>query len=373
MGLALWAWALTATVSADGGQDLLGRLYQCFREGTHTATQGRRTVDFGPSTEIYFFEQLGFAMQTQGNTPEMAWCGPWFVEPYVRAHSALHGGDSAAPVHGAHTPLSTGVHLAKEDRLIHLAARMGGVSHVSAHADLMRQALGTPPVARQLRRLGLDTCARGLLMQGAQVPDLYLFHRDLWHGHTLPAKSRALQVSAAQVEEARAQFVALVVDTVHESQQAILALQIERGMLLLGAAAHAVQDLQYHRGMTRQEKAGLTYIAHSNPDVPQGSVSQRLHRDAAAATSRLLATAFAALPTGACARAADLEDDHEALAPLIALIWPDNEPVSFAAMQAYYASSAPLAGGHEGAVVLATANVGRWPVQATLNDILAAL
>lgn len=370
MGCALWAWALAAVVPAATANDRLAELYQCFRDGTHTATKGRRTVEFGPSSEIFFFEQLGFAMQTQGNRPDVAWCGPWFVEPYVRAHAALHGKDSAAPVHGAHTPLSTGVHLAKEDRLIHLAARMGGVSHVSAHADLMRQALGTPAVARQLRRLGLDTCGRGLLMQGAQVPDLYLFDRPLWHAHTLPKDPEAAVLSATQIEEARVKFAALVVATVHQSRQAILALHIERGLLLLGAAAHAVQDLQYHRGMTLQEKAGLTYIAHSNPDVPDAKVSQKLHHDAAAATSVLLAAAFKDLPAGACARSEGLEDDHEALAPLIADIWPDTAPVTFASMRAYYASSVAL---EAETLTLALANLGRWSVGPTMQDILAAL
>lgn len=371
LGLPHGAWAqepMLPEAAQLQGAASLDALYGCFRAGTHEATGGGRTVDFGPGTEAFFLEQLGAAMQAHGNTLQLGWCEPWFVYPYVRAHVALHGDAQsdalgatvAAPAHGPHMPLSTGVHQGKEDRLIHLASRMGGVSHVSAHADMVRHAMAAPAVAKELRRLSLGTCPRGLLMQGAQVPDLYLFGHPLWHAQTEQAASRA---------SSRDRFVALVVLTVQQAREAALREDVERAMVLLGAAAHAVQDLVYHRGMTQQEKAGLTYRAHSNPDLPPEPQDQRLRMQATRNTSALLAAALAPLQAPIGGARDSVVQDHELPLGLITSLWPEARALDYVALKNYF----ELGASAQSPAALGQANLGHWATEATLWAILGAL
>jgi len=351
-------------------------LYGCFRAATAHATHDATTVPFGPSSEAFFFEQLGAAMQAFGNSPKLAWCEPWFVEPYIKAHTALYGAPGVAKPkgHDPSLPLSTGVHWAQEARLIHLAARMGAVSHVSAHLDMMRMAMGAPQVARELARLRLSTCARGLLMQAAQVPDLYLFDEPLWHAHS-PQNEAQEPPWPEAAELSRQQFVALVVGAVLEGQRAARALDVQRAMLLFGAAAHAVQDLQYHRGITQGEKAGLTYVAHSNPDGPAEPHNQQLVVAATWATAQLLTAALTPLPSHLGAHTPVVAEDFAALEPLIEGIWPEAHGLTYQALRAYFGMSWRYhrEAGLRGPEILAQANLGRWSAQQTLQDILAGL
>jgi hypothetical protein len=146
-------------------------------------------------------------------------------------------------------------------------------------------------------------------------------------------------------------------------------------MLLFGAAAHAVQDLQYHRGMTQGERAGLTYLAHSNPDRPAEPKDQELMGAATWATTQLLAAALTPLPRDLGANSRTVAEDFAALEPLIQAIWPEGQPVTYEAMRGYFGLSWRYhrQAGSGGAEALARANVGRWSAQQTLQDILAAL
>lgn len=379
--MALVGTCRTALAQADAQKSdpalpMVDALYGCFRGATDAANQGDTKIPFGPSTESFFFEQLGAAMQVLGNAPQLTWCTPWFVQPYLRAHTALHGPQASAPSHDPKLPLSTGVHFAQESRLIHLASRMGGVSHVSAHADIMRHALSAPRVARELGRLRLNMCARGLLMQGAQVPDLYLFDQPLWHAQSQQgASASGSAVGANQVAQSETAFVALVVNTVRAARAAALAGDLQQAMVLLGAAAHAVQDLSYHRGMTQSEKSGLTYVAHSNPDLPHEPKDQELARAAIAATADMLVAAFAPLPSRLAQDLHVVAEDSDALAALVVATWPEAEPVDYVVMRRYFGLSlrykqpAPAIL----AMSLAQANAGRWQPASTLKAILAAL
>jgi hypothetical protein len=369
-GHAVPAWANPTPQEAQNAVD---GLYDCFRDATRAITANEATVPFGPGSESFFFEQLAAATQSMGVMPNVAWCDTWFVAPYVRAHNALHSPQTDPVAHSPKQPLSTGAHWGSESRLLHMAARMGGISHVSAHADLMRHALGAPSVSRQLARLRLDMCARGLLIHAAQMPDLYLFEHALWHARSRMCVNAAGFQQACPADEDA--FVQLVVQSVHRAQRVFTAGDLPGAMLLLGAVAHAVQDLSYHRGMTLAEQAGLTYVAHSNPDHPHGHEHERVVHQATQATVTLLAHALAAWPSGPRPPSEPIAEDHAALAALMGRLMPEAQPVTYATMRAYYGLSLSYGFGNGSANrgALARANQGRWSAPQTLDAIMGAL
>ena len=354
----------------------LAALHRCFVQQVRQHHRSRPVDDanalpydpapLGPSSEIFFFDQLAAAERQMGGPARLLWCRPWFSGPYTRAHGVLSRRSRVAR-HAAAPNAPERHHFSHHNdatRVLRAAAHAGGEHPLAELAHVVLEALGEAGG-------GPDEADADWLAVTALLPELYLYDAPQAHAYT-PDSGRA--PGAADVERARRRFVAYVRAGIGRARAAEAQGHHEAALLHLGAAAHALWDLHVHRGMTEREHAGLVYARHLPVELGPAS------RDPAV-RGALVRLFEAVWPQGprTPVRWRERAADGRAPAPrtrrLVALLTEQDRsarPVDFAALRARWLSAYTYAPAGESVAdddVLRAASAGRWDVDRSLAEI----
>lgn len=156
-------------------------------------------------------------------------------------------------------------------------------SHNRGHWDLTREAVGEAP------DLAFSKDALALISSASQAPDLFKWSDERFHAHTDEYRNADAADRAAKLESGKERFRKLLASLLERvRQKSATGLDDAEALFLLGAAAHLVQDLVYHRGMTLRQHAGLAYYAKRNPDYPEGTLAKERWREAVALSRRVV-------------------------------------------------------------------------------------
>jgi hypothetical protein len=91
---------------------------------------------------------------------------------------------------------------------------------------------------------------------GAEQSDLYRWNDLRYHGQTEAFEPHLREAETTTSQEA---FVGFVSGVINDFNEQLRQGNYDRAALFLGVACHAVQDLTFHRGMTRRQLAGLRF------------------------------------------------------------------------------------------------------------------
>ncbi len=134
----------------------------------------------------------------------------------------------------------------------------------TGHSDLTLQALEKLP-----SDIKLEKWARRLVIRASQSPDIYRWEDERYHAHTVidVQKGAKESIKAGQIK-----FTGLVNQIMAAILENIQSGDISGALFWMGVGCHPLQDLVYHRGMTMQQHAWLTYEVKDDPDTPSGEL-----------------------------------------------------------------------------------------------------
>jgi hypothetical protein len=170
------------------------------------------------------------------------------------------------------------------DSLPEFIRAAGGATalHLLDHADLTRAVL-TEATGGKPRPI-FD-----MVSFGAQVSDVVRWGDVRYHGQAEDHDASMRESEDPTDQEA---FVGRVIVSLGSFVTAVREEKYPRAAIWLGIACHAMQDLSFHHGMTRQQLAGLHYYVGEDPSGPGTAAA---HAEARRWTKEIVAIAKDAL------------------------------------------------------------------------------
>lgn len=137
--------------------------------------------------------------------------------------------------------------------------------HNKGHSDITRVAL-----LQMVKHLGIRATPEAvtLVARASQTPDLYRWNDGRYHAHTPEFPAGRPDERLRSISSGIKSFVKLVCDLSSSFMDLAKLGATEDSLFIIGVLGHAVQDLEYHRGMTMSQHAGLSYVVSLNPDSP---------------------------------------------------------------------------------------------------------
>ena len=273
-GMPAWALVLVCACSAPPGyaQDKADILRQaaafdeCFKSAVIRSNKAdpARSVPMDASTSIFIAEQMVSVQANQQLSPsdeqvQGVLCGEAAALYVQRARSALETirrrSDSLARMG---TPM-----IASENFVVDTYQKLIG-RHYKGHSDISLKAARTLSV--------FSPAAVELFAAASQAPDLFRWEDDRYHAQS-PAYDFASGKLKAQADGAE-RFMLLLENIAFQAKARADAADSELAIALMGFAAHMLQDMVYHRGMTLRQHAGLSYFANRDPDQPEENLAK---------------------------------------------------------------------------------------------------
>jgi hypothetical protein len=185
--------------------------------------------------------------------------------------------------------------IASENALVQTFQNLIG-RHSRGHSDISE-------LAGKHAGLGADSIAH--FAAASQAPDLYRWRDDRYHSQTADVSGASSEKRRASTVQSQAAVRDLLVDLLKRMRSAAKAADTELAITYLGIAAHVVQDLVFHRGLTLAQHSGLSYLKGHNPDNAEGEVGDARFKQAVSKTSWLLIAGRSLLATGEWDRIVD--------------------------------------------------------------------
>lgn len=273
-GMLAWALVLVCACSpllghAQDEADLLRQAAafdECFRSAVVRSNKAdpARSVPMDASTSIFIAEQLVSVRANQqlllgGEQMQGVACNEAAALYVQRARSALEAirrrSDSLARMG---TPM-----IASESPVVDTYQKLVG-RHYKGHSDISSKAAGA--------LLVFSPAAVELFAAASQAPDLFRWEDDRYHAQS-PDYDFATGKLKAQADGAE-RFMLLLENIAFQAKSRADAADSESAIALMGFAAHMLQDMVYHRGMTLRQHAGLSYFANRDPDQPAGNLAK---------------------------------------------------------------------------------------------------
>lgn len=162
--------------------------------------------------------------------------------------------------------------------------------HIKGHSDITEEAIDRMP--SQLR---FNPTARELVSRASQAPDLYRWSQERYHAHTPHYQPSDRSDRSHKILQGKRTFQELLNTSLRHFQKYAGDGAFDRALFVLGSSLHAVQDLVYHRGMTLQQHAGLSYVVNRNPDTPMGAQERKRFDEAIGLTLNFVESSFSTL------------------------------------------------------------------------------
>ena len=169
-------------------------------------------------------------------------------------------------------------------------------THLVGHADITFAALTESEALGVLK----DSPAGALIARGSQAPDLYAWYDDASHAQTPPYDELKSGARKQAIADGIRAYQKLLAQRIDQAVKYVNANARASALFAIGLAAHQVQDLIYHMGITLQQHSGLSYVLWKNPDYPDGWLRPDEFTRAKHMTMRLLRTVRARLTTEQC-------------------------------------------------------------------------
>jgi hypothetical protein len=239
---------------------------ECFRSAVDRGNRAdpARSVPLDASTSIFIAEQMVIVLASQQPPPSDeqlrgVLCDEAAALYIQRAQSAL---DAIRRRNDGLARMGTPM-IASEKPVVDTYQKLVG-RHFKGHSDISMRAAGATPV--------FSPAAVELFAAASQAPDLFRWEDDRYHAQS-PAYDLASGKVRAQADGAE-RFTLLLENLAFQAKARADAGDSQSAIALMGFAAHMLQDLVYHRGMTLQQHAGLSYFANRDPDQPAGSLAK---------------------------------------------------------------------------------------------------
>ena len=219
-----------------------------------------------------------------GSPPEQ-FCTTKVIPAYLGAYRGAYE-DMRRKASGSLAGLGTGS-IESNSIFVEYTQNHFGV-HAKGHYDITMATL-------QGAGTGSPSAAMKLMASATQTPDLYRWSNETYHAHTSEFIDGDAADRARQLALSRERFVDLLRSILAKFKASVGVKDDAEALFELGVAAHLVQDLVYHRGMTLRQHAGLSYYLRTNPDFPEGAVEKQRWDEAVALTHRLFDDARASV------------------------------------------------------------------------------
>ena len=277
-----YAWPLLVALSIGGGMPLARAsepdtvaaraeaVDKCFAEKLkqYAAAHPAMEIRYTGLTSMYVAEQVvrdaKFDEKTrkiEGPLMQMsvaAYCDDVLFKPYInKVQAAL--AERAKTTSGGLAPFGTD-DIEADSLFVQGYQELIG-KHYKGHSDITRSAL-----LRMGGPMSLDAVT--LIARASQTPDLYRWSDGRYHAHTPEFPPRDPDERRRNISVGMKSFEKLTCDLSSTFVELTKLGATEDSLFLLGVLAHAVQDLEYHRGMTMSQHSGLSYVAALNPDSP---------------------------------------------------------------------------------------------------------
>ena len=274
--LAMIAAAGSAQTRASGSadqdsnkiSDRMPQIIECFDEAMREHSRKDETYSqykYTIHTEIFIVDIIDKNIDRAIKLPPDEFCMDFLVNPYkdryrktVSSRRKEWDGSLAPP---------GGEPIESDSIFIELAHNLW-LRHDMGHSDITARALAdlVPDVA-------FAPNAIKFISRSSQVPDLYMWTNEAAHAHTPDYPSgQPPQVRSEKIAEGIRSLKSFIEVTISKARTKINVGDISAGLLYIGVACHAAQDLAYHRGITLRQHSGLAYIdGYVNPDFPPGS------------------------------------------------------------------------------------------------------
>jgi len=247
---------------------------KCFKEkfALYAATQSSLDLRYTGLTAIFVAEQVARDARFNQGTGKVegplmqmsvpAYCEEVLYKPYVRTlEDALAARAKASA--GGLAPF--GSEDIEADSLFVQGYQDLIGRHSKGHSDIARAALET--MAR-VQKIAVTPEAVTLVARASQTPDLYRWNDGRYHAHTPEFAAGKPDERIQSMSSGMKAFGKLVCDLSTTFVELVKVGAKEESLFMIGVIGHAVQDLEYHRGMTMSQHSGLSYVVSLNPDSP---------------------------------------------------------------------------------------------------------
>jgi hypothetical protein len=240
-------------------------VFKCFDADLAARHENPAFADYrnNPATELFVFHAL-FDSFGAFQADEASLCKR-VVEEYRRAFLVAHQQRARAGNSGgfqAATPIDATPAFAR-------ASGNRSLLHMLEHDELTRAALREEMGGRVFPVFEA-------VGKSAQLSDLFRWTELRYHGQTDGHPPTHRQPEIASSKEAFAGI--LVASIIEFVRHAHAGAADNSAAIHLGIACHAIQDVVFYRGMTRQQLAGLTFLQGKDPAQPTAALRAEARR-----------------------------------------------------------------------------------------------
>jgi len=342
LAFSLYLWPLSAIAVAP--QDIQNRttvIERCFASGIEQLHQVG-TLERSPDSvyrRVFVFEQIEKHLVNQDGQPgalftedPKRFCEERLIKVYREAVLAARkrqkesSPDILAP---------SGTRPIESDKFfIEKTQNLTG-KHIVGHSDITEAAIDRLP-----SRIRFSPSARELVSRSSQSPDLYRWNQERYHAHTPTYKPGDRTDRARNIAKGQQDFRELLVTLTDQFKRHARDGAYNRALFILGLGLHAVQDLVYHRGMTLQQHAGLSYTVNRNPDLPKGGLERQRSEEAVVLSVQFIERLFTTLANDS--RSGLLSwapSDTFSFREIARSVFNSDEDISVSALISYWALS----------------------------------
>lgn len=276
---------------------LSGNVERCVKEKIHVLNRTKlksnsaEIYKYSMHTAAYVSSQLSAYFLAHDLAPDQATpsseaiCESIF-EDYKSGRSRAHE-DRRKRFEGGLAPLGTMP--IEADNLFVDFAHSVHYRHFAGHSDLTYAAwcdIHRPKESTSAcdKDLEFNALASGeWIGRASQTPDLFRWDSECFHAHTVSYPPNDVEEKRKAYESSIRAFQTQL-ELLLERARHYSSSDARRSLAFLGIAAHLVQDLAFHRGMTLQQHAGLSFALGTDPDTPANYVGPAPDSWARAAT-----------------------------------------------------------------------------------------
>jgi hypothetical protein len=186
------------------------------------------------------------------------------------ADSKRRGGDSLAKLGS--------ISIASESILVSTYQNLFGKHH-KGHADISMDSA---------KKDAWSSDAMELFAASSLAPDLYRWEAIHYHAHTVDVRGLTPAQRDEALKNSQEKVVTLLNELLRRSRLNLESSNFSLAVAYLGFAAHVVQDLVFHRGMTLAQHSGLAYALNKDPDDVSNVAGKRRYDEAVRKTDWML-------------------------------------------------------------------------------------